>query len=86
MTAAQQLSAQPASGAASATAANHWQSSTSDLRPETFFTWRALTRNTSRPRDSSNSNSVIRYTPVDFIATVSMPHETSQSAKCSRLR
>jgi len=31
---------------------NHWQSSTSDLRPETFLTWRALTRNTLKPRDS----------------------------------
>jgi len=31
---------------------NHWQSSTSDLRPETLLTWRALTRNTLKLRDS----------------------------------
>jgi hypothetical protein len=43
---------------------NHWQSSTSDLRPETFFTWRALTSSTVKPRDSSNSYNAIQYTPV----------------------
>ena len=63
---------------------NHWQSSTSDLRPETFFTWRALTSKTVKPRDSSNSNRGIQYTPVDSIATVSTPQAWSQSAKALR--
>lgn len=29
------------------------------MRPETFFTWRALTKNTVKPRESNNSNSGI---------------------------
>ena len=37
---------------------NHWQSSTSDLRPETFLTWRALTSSTVKPRDSSRGDPV----------------------------
>ncbi len=44
---------------------SHWQSSTSDLRPETFLTWRALTSNTVKPRASNNSNKGTQYTPVD---------------------
>ena len=63
---------------------NHWQSSTSDLRPETFLTWRALTSSTVKPRDSSNSNKGIQYTPVDSIATVSTPQASSQSARVLR--
>ena len=63
---------------------SHWQSSTSDLRPETFLTWRALTSSTVKPRDSSNSNKGIQYTPVDSIATVSTPQASSQSAKALR--
>src|SRR5258706_1079775 len=63
---------------------NHWQSSTSDLRPETFLTWRALTSSTAKPRASSSSNTGIQYTPVDSIATVSTPHALSQSAMRSR--
>src|SRR6058998_2828360 len=59
---------------------NHWQSSTSDLRPETFFTWRALTSSTVKPRDSSNSYNAIQYTPVDSMATVSTPQASTQSA------
>src|ERR1700674_217977 len=62
----------------------HWQYSTSDLRPETFLTWRALTRSTVKPRDSSNSNKGIQYTPVDSIATVSTPQALSQSARALR--
>jgi len=62
---------------------SHWQSSTSDLRPDTFFTCRALTSSTVKPRASSSSNSAIQYTPVDSIATVSMPHSASQSARRS---
>ena len=63
---------------------SHWQSSTSDLRPETFLTWRALTSSTVKPRESSNSYSGIQYTPVDSIATVSTPHASSQSARRCR--
>ena len=40
---------------------NHRQSSTSDLRPETFLTWRALTSSTVKPRASNNSNSGIQW-------------------------
>ena len=63
---------------------NHWQSSTSDLRPETFFTWRALTSSTVKPRRSSSSNNAIQYTPVDSMATVSTAQASSQSARRSR--
>src|SRR5216684_9331733 len=63
---------------------SHWQSSTSDLRPETFWTCRALTRYTVKPRDSNSSNSGIQYTPVDSMATVSTAHAESHSAKASR--
>src|ERR1700680_2539265 len=63
---------------------SHWQSSTSDLRPETFFTWRALTSSTVNPRDSRSSNNGIQYTPVDSMATVSTPQALSQSASALR--
>src|SRR5450759_4159346 len=63
---------------------SHWQSSTSDLRPETFLTCRALTSSTVKPRDSSNSNKGIQYTPVDSMATVSTPQALSQSARALR--
>ena len=58
----------------------HWQSSTSDLRPETWRVARELTSRTSKPRASSTSNSGIQYTPVASIATISTLSEASQSA------
>src|SRR5579863_107170 len=63
---------------------NHWQSDTSVRRPGTFFTWRALTRHTSKPRSSKTWNSGIQYTLVDSMATVFTPHCLSQSAKAYR--
>ncbi|CAE6873442.1 hypothetical protein R69658_08266 [Paraburkholderia aspalathi] len=39
---------------------------------------------TVKPRDSSNSNTGIQYTPVDSIATVSIPQALSQSAMALR--
>jgi hypothetical protein len=48
------------------------------------LTWRALTSSTVKPRDSSNSNRGIQYTPVDSIATVSTPQRLNQSAMASR--
>src|ERR1700674_3104301 len=39
---------------------------------------------TVKPRDSSNSNTGIQYTPVDSIATVSTPQVLSQSARALR--
>ena len=54
------------------------------MRPETFFTYRALTSSTVKPRASRISNNGIQYTPVDSIATVSTPLALSQSANCSR--
>ncbi len=53
-------------------------------RPGTFFTWRAFTRHTSNPRSSKTWNSGIQYTPVDSIATVLIPHCSSQSANAYR--
>jgi len=50
------------------------------LRPETFFTWRALTSRTSNPRSSRTSKAGIQYTPVDPITTVRIPIATSQFA------
>jgi hypothetical protein len=63
---------------------SHWQSTTSDLRPETFLTCRALTSSTVKPRDSSSSNKAIQYTPLDSIATVSTLQAWSQSARALR--
>jgi hypothetical protein len=51
------------------------------LRPETFFTGRALTKYTVTPRDSSSSNQGIPYTPVDCIATVSTPQAVNPSVQ-----
>ena len=53
---------------------------TSDLRPGTCLTSRALTSSTSNPRASRISKTGIQYTPVDSIATVVMPTAVSQSA------
>src|SRR5436190_2637184 len=63
---------------------SHWQSQTSVRLPGTFFTCRALTRHTSKPRSSKIWNNGIQYTPVDSIATVLIPHAWSQSAKIYR--
>src|SRR5215471_877313 len=59
---------------------NHWQSETSVRRPGTFWKYRALTGHTSNPWVSRIWNSGIQYTPVDSMATVSIPQDVSQSA------
>jgi len=63
---------------------SHWQSATSVLRPGTFLAWRALTSRTSNPRASSTWYNAIQYTPVDSMATVSMPQAASQLASACR--
>ena len=54
------------------------------LRPGTFFTWRAFTTYTCKPRASRISYTGIQYTPVDSIATVSTPQAVNQSARACR--
>ena len=54
------------------------------LRPGTFFTWRAFTTYTAKPRASRISYTGIQYTPVDSMATVSTPQAVNQSAKACR--
>src|SRR5260370_20545164 len=57
------------------------------LRPGKFFVSCAFTTNTRIPRSARMSYSAIQYTPVDCMATVSIPHRTSQSAiSCRVLR
>ena len=51
---------------------SQWQSSMSDLRPETFLAWRALASNTVKPRAANNSNEGIHYStagPFDLYGT-----------------
>jgi len=43
---------------------SHWLSNTSVLRPDTFLTWRGLTRHTAMPASSSISANGIQYTLV----------------------
>jgi hypothetical protein len=54
------------------------------LAAGTVLTWRALTSFTSNPRVSRIWKRGIQYTPVDSMATVSMPHCSSHSASRSR--
>jgi hypothetical protein len=63
---------------------SHWQSWTSVFRPGTFLTWRAFTRQTSKPRVSRSWNRGIQYTPVDSIATEVTPASCSQAARARR--
>jgi hypothetical protein len=42
---------------------SHWQSCTSLLRPGTYFTCRASTRHTFKPRLSNTSYTGIQYPP-----------------------
>ena len=50
------------------------------LRPGKFLVSAPFTRNTRIPRSERMSYNAIQHTPVDCLATVSMPHPTSQSA------
>jgi hypothetical protein len=63
---------------------SHWHSCTSVFRPGMFLVSRALTSVTWIPRCDRISHSGIQYTPVDCIATVSIPHCSSQSANAVR--
>src|SRR5262249_51498318 len=60
------------------------QSNMSVLRPVTFLACRAFTSTTSIPFDSKIWQTGIQYTPVDSMATVSMPQWFNQSASSCR--
>ena len=62
-----------------------WQSSTSDLRLQTFFTSRAFTSSTVNPRDLTNLNTAIQYMQLDSMATVSTLRAVSKSARACKV-
>jgi hypothetical protein len=63
---------------------SHWESDTSAFRPGIFFTWRALTRHTSKPRYTRIWKSGTQNTPANLIATVLIRLRCSQSASRCR--